>query len=167
MRYSIIFILSICVIATFFIKEGIDFNSDMELVVQDMKNEAVDQQTKIRRILQGGETKTKVSFNYDPDALTATWYDYGLIDEDNGLDVGIPWYSKLNATAASRDYPKETCLLVHRVGTNKYVTVRINDYGPTLYTGHSLDLSSYAFEKLADLELGVIEITINEVGCGK
>ena len=82
--------------------------------------------------------------------LSATWYDYSL--------SGAPGYSLTHLTAASRDYPKGTYLQVWT--DNKIVVVRINDYGPEEWTGRKIDLSSYAFSKLASLSRGVIRVRI-------
>jgi len=112
----------------------------------------------------------------------ASWYDYKL--------EGYPNYSKENYTAASRDYPRGMKLLVCRIdkeatindirevvarekedkiflnqpdnstNINKCVKVRVNDYGPEEWTGNIIDLSSAAFNQLASLSKGIIEVEI-------
>jgi len=82
----------------------------------------------------------------------ASWYDYEL----NGHDT----YSKRFATCASRDYPKGTTLTIINIKNNKQVTCKVNDY--IEHVGRNVDLSSYAFKKIADLKEGVIPIKIME-----
>ena len=88
----------------------------------------------------------------------ASWYDYGL--------PGEPEYSKTHATAATwiTDYQRGDCLLVERIDTDKGggVIVRVNDWGPAKY-GMAIDLSSYAFQKLAPLSLGIVEVSIEKL----
>jgi len=72
---------------------------------------------------------------------TATWY-------------ATPWGG---LTAASRDYPRGTRLRVCHGA--RCVGVVVNDYGPEVWTGHALDLSSDAFAALAPLGAGVIDVT--------
>lgn len=71
----------------------------------------------------------------------ATWYRWG-----NGLNT------------ASRDFPRGTKLRVTAVNSGRTVDVVVNDYGPAEYTGVALDLNSVAFEQLAPLGAGKIEI---------
>lgn len=71
----------------------------------------------------------------------ATWYRHG-----DGL------------TTASRDFPIGTKLRVVAVNSGKTVDVVVNDYGPQASTGNSLDLNAIAFEKIAPLGAGKIQI---------
>lgn len=82
----------------------------------------------------------------------ASWYDYSL--------PGVPGYSRTHATAASRDWPRGTCLEV--CASSVCVMVRVNDYGPrsAIFPGRGIDLSSYAFKQLAPLSKGVIAVTV-------
>lgn len=95
----------------------------------------------------------------------ASWYDYSL--------KGYPNYSKDHYTAASRDYLKGTMLRVCRIEINvtelesgswqswPCVDVRVNDYvkEPNVI----IDLSSAAFQKLAPLSRGIIDVEIIEL----
>lgn len=78
----------------------------------------------------------------------ASWYDYGLPD--------FPMYSTYTDTAASREYPKGTWLLVSY--QNENVVVRVNDYveNPDVI----IDLSSHAFQQLTPLHIGVIPVEV-------
>ena len=79
---------------------------------------------------------------------SASWYNYSLPD--------APQYSLTHLTAASRDYPKGTYVQVWT--DNKIVVVRINDWveNPNV----AIDLSSFAFQQLAPLYVGVIRVKI-------
>jgi rare lipoprotein A (peptidoglycan hydrolase) len=121
-----------------------------------------------------GDTKEVVDTQIDPCAVVAcpasavistipmiaSWYDYDL--------KGYPDYSKTNATAASRDYPRGTFLLVCRADTgyaDDCITVRVNDYGPdaSVHPDRGLDLSSYAFQQIAPLSSGLASVTVRAV----
>ena len=80
----------------------------------------------------------------------ASWYNYDL--------PHLPDYSKKYRTCASRDYPRETILIV--VSGERFTTVRVNDYGPAASTGRVIDLSSQAFKDLAPLSKGLIEVKV-------
>ena len=75
----------------------------------------------------------------------ASWYDYEL--------NGVVW-SADHRTAASRVYPRYSMVRVTNLDNNKSVDVYINDYGPEAWTGRDIDLSSYAFNLIADRGLG-------------
>lgn len=84
----------------------------------------------------------------------ASWYDYSI--------NGQVW-SKDHRTVASREFPRGTMLEVCHAG--KCVEVLVNDYGPAaaVHPDRALDLSSYAFQQLAPLARGVIEVTYREI----
>lgn len=90
----------------------------------------------------------------------ASWYDYTLND--------IPW-SNDHKTAASREFERGTLVEVRNVVTMATVTVLINDYGPdeSVHPDRELDLSSYAFSQIADLENGLVEVEYREIGKGE
>lgn len=71
----------------------------------------------------------------------ATWYKYG-----DGL------------TTASRDFPIGSRIRVVAVKSGKSVDVTVNDYGPQAWTGIALDLNYKAFETIAPLGAGKIQI---------
>lgn len=85
----------------------------------------------------------------------ASWYNYSL--------DGAPNYSRENATAASRDYPRGSRLKVTNVSTGASVIVRVNDYGPEAWTGRAIDLSSYAFSQIAPLGMGLADVRVEQV----
>lgn len=79
-----------------------------------------------------------------------SYYDYHLPGAKN--------YSLGHLTAASRDFPRGSCLRVENVETGASVYVRVNDYVQN--HGVILDLSSYAFQQLAPLKMGLIKARI-------
>lgn len=100
-----------------------------------------------------------ISTTTEKDYETASWYDYDLPDHKD--------YSKLNYTAASRDYSKGTKLIVCARPVSaelKCVQVRVNDYGPdaTVHPDRAIDLSSAAFKELAPLSQGLVDVQIFE-----
>lgn len=76
---------------------------------------------------------------------TTSWYAAGLVAPED-------------LTAASRDHKRGTHLRVSRAGRS--VVVRVNDYGPAVWTGRCLDLSRGAFRALADPRLGLIDVHV-------
>lgn len=84
----------------------------------------------------------------------ATWYNYSLGGEE---------WSKSHATAASRDFKRGSRLKVTNLATGEAVEVVVNDFGPKVWTGKIIDLSSYAFIKLAPLSLGVIDVMVEPI----
>lgn len=67
-------------------------------------------------------------------------------------------YSHFSNTAAHRTLPFGTRVQVTNVANNKSVVVKINDRGPFV-DGRVIDLSRSAFSEIADLDLGIIEVT--------
>lgn len=70
-------------------------------------------------------------------------------------------YNENKLTAASNVYPIGTRLKITNVENNKSVIVKINDKGS--FRKVSIDLSKKAFERIAELEKGIINITIKKV----
>jgi len=74
------------------------------------------------------------------------------------------WYAyKECDCAASPDYAKGTYLVVSRTeDPTKAVTVRVNDYGPdrSVHPDRIIDLDRIAFQKLASLGAGVINVQV-------
>ena len=91
---------------------------------------------------------------------TASWYDYDLRTEDQKCRVD-DCYSMFNPTCASRDYPRGTLLKVTRLNGYNSVECRVNDYVEN--EDVIIDLSSYAFGRLAPLDYGLIEVSIEEI----
>jgi|GEM_PF-3375512 len=76
------------------------------------------------------------------------------------------WYRyKGCLCAASPDYPKGTKLRVRRVGSTKEVIVTVNDFGPNRkrFPNRAIDLDAVAFQKLAKLRDGLIQVEVELV----
>lgn len=70
-------------------------------------------------------------------------------------------YNENKLTAASNVYPIGTRLKITNVENNKSVIVKINDKGS--FRKVSIDLSKKAFERIAELEKGIINIKIKKI----
>lgn len=88
----------------------------------------------------------------------ASWYDPSLTSPE--------LFKKRGVTCAMRrtDYGKyyQVCNLAN----NKCVFVRHNDFGPALgmyRKGRIIDLSKSAFRLIADLDLGLVEVSVTPV----
>ncbi len=74
------------------------------------------------------------------------------------------WYAYTGKmAAASITFPKGTWLRVTAMNSGKQIFVVVNDYGPMASTGKILDLDKVAFQKLAPLGAGVIEVKVEEI----
>lgn len=70
-------------------------------------------------------------------------------------------YNENKLTAASNIYPIGTRLKITNIENNKSVIVKINDKGS--FSKVTLDLSKKAFERIAELDKGIINITIKKI----
>ena len=70
-------------------------------------------------------------------------------------------YNENKLTAASNVYPIGTRLKITNIENNKSVIVRINDKGS--FRKVTLDLSKKAFERIAELEKGIINVKIKKI----
>jgi len=84
--------------------------------------------------------------------LVASWY--GEPYRGRPTASGEP-YDPSAMTCAHRELPFGTRLLVFT--PDKHVIVTVNDRGPFI-AGRELDLSSYAFEQLADPDQGLVHV---------
>lgn len=74
------------------------------------------------------------------------------------------WYKYKNCNcAASRDYAKGTILKVTHLGSAKFINVKVNDYGPELWTGRIIDLDATVFKQFGSLRWGVTDVKIELV----
>lgn len=95
----------------------------------------------------------------------ASWYDYELDENGKGhpcFIVRMNCYTQTVSVAAMRDVPRGTLVLVERIDTGKKIVVKVTDYGPehAKFPHRVIDLSSYAFRQLADLNEGTIEVIV-------
>jgi uncharacterized protein YabE (DUF348 family) len=66
-------------------------------------------------------------------------------------------------SCASRMFPRGTWLRVTNRANKKQVIVQVTDYGPMRGTGKMIDLDKTAFQKIASLGVGVIEVKVEEI----
>lgn len=95
-----------------------------------------------------------------PKALTASFY--GERERGRKMANGEP-FDPTKFTCASWDYPLGTMLRVSANG--KTVAVVVTDRGPNrrLLKTRQIDLSRAAFEALAPLKLGLIQVTVEKL----
>ncbi len=96
--------------------------------------------------------------------LTAGWY--GDDQYRDKLTASGESFREGSFCAASWDYPFGTYLKVTNKDTGYYVIVRVNDRGPSkklVAKGRILDLSKAAFAQLADVNKGIIPVTIEKI----
>lgn len=83
-----------------------------------------------------------------------------VLKESSHSQTGIAsWYSQPGLMAAHRSLPFGTIVKVTNLGNGKTVTVTIRDRGP-FTGGRIIDLSDVAFEQIAPLGSGVINVKI-------
>lgn len=87
-----------------------------------------------------------------------------VFDNPRILAIGkASWYRyKSGNFAASPDFPKGSIIRVYNTENNKFVDVKINDYGPerNLHPDRVVDLEKNAFAKIASLKKGTAQIKI-------
>lgn len=66
-------------------------------------------------------------------------------------------------TCASRIFPRGTWLRVTNNENGKQVIVEVRDFGPELSTGRRIDLEAVAFEKIAPLGKGLVNVKVEEI----
>ena len=93
----------------------------------------------------------------------ASWYDYKLVGH-----LGVVCYKQIeecytetHRVAASRDYPRGTLVGVCLIDNSKCVEVLITDY--IEHPDRDIDLSSYAFSQLGNLQLGILDVSIRKL----
>jgi hypothetical protein len=74
------------------------------------------------------------------------------------------WYRYKDCNcAASRDYAKGTELKITHLSTGKIEVIKVNDYGPELWTRRIIDLDATVFEKLITLGAGITNVRVELV----
>ena len=97
-----------------------------------------------------------------PDYCVASWYGGGEALNTHTASGDV--FDPEGLTVAAWDYPFGTVLTVWRDGVS--VDVTVNDRGPHGRLGRCLDLSRAAFDVLASLDEGLVEViyVVNEEG---
>ena len=75
-------------------------------------------------------------------------------------------YNMYNLTAASKTLPFGTIVKVKNLANGKSVKIKINDRGPYV-KGRIIDLSRAAFEKIAPLGAGVLNVEVTILDTSK
>jgi rare lipoprotein A len=113
-------------------------------------------------LFSGCQDDTPVKGFYPAKGL-ATWYIPHLTASGDKLHG-----NELTCAMRKREFGKY--YLVCNLDNNKCVEVRHNDFGPShalFRRGRIIDLSRYAFSKIANLKKGVTRVRIGEVYSGK
>lgn len=93
-------------------------------------------------------------------AATASWYG-GKFHGRTTASGEV--FNKWAMTTASNSHKMGTKLKVTNKANGKSVIVKVNDTGGFKKYGRTLDLSRGAFAKIADINKGLIEVTIKKV----
>lgn len=72
-------------------------------------------------------------------------------------------FDDTQATCASRDFPFGTYVKIVNIHNGKSVICRVNDHGPRRSLNRVIDLTKSSFQKIADPDLGLIEVTVTPV----
>jgi len=95
-------------------------------------------------------------------ACTSSWYGQ---EHAGRTTASGAVFDPAAMTAAHLTLPFGTRVEVRRLdGTGRPVVVTITDRGPAAWTGRCLDLSAGAFERLAPLSVGVVDVEWEVVG---
>lgn len=109
-----------------------------------------------------------LSFTMPAQALTASWYTYESAKRsgDTGIMANGERMKNEALTCASWDYPFKTRLKVTNLKNGKSVIVTVKDKGPNkrlVKRGRVIDLSKKAFESIANLKEGIINIKLEVI----
>lgn len=89
----------------------------------------------------------------------ASWYsqnDPGILLTTANMEI----FNDSQLTCAMWDMPFNTILKVTNLENGKSVVVRVNDRGPAKRLNRAIDLTKTAFSKIADLEKGLAEVSV-------
>jgi len=89
----------------------------------------------------------------------ASWYskdDPGILETTANMEQ----FDDDQLTCAIWDLPFNTKLKVTNLENGKYVIVRVNDRGPAKRLNRTIDLTRQAFSQIADLDKGLIEVSV-------
>ena len=89
----------------------------------------------------------------------ASWYsqnDPGILLTTANMEI----FNDSQLTCAMWDMPFNTVLKVTNLENGKSVIVRVNDRGPAKRLNRAIDLTKTAFSKIADLEKGLAEVSV-------
>ncbi len=98
--------------------------------------------------------------------LKASWYSIASLKKEGtwktskGVMANGKIFSDTDYTCASRLYPLGTYLYVTNTGNNKTIKVKVTDRIGKRFAKKRIDLSKSAFNKIANLEQGIIPIKV-------
>jgi rare lipoprotein A (peptidoglycan hydrolase) len=101
--------------------------------------------------------------------LTASWYSIqslkneGTYKQSKGIMANGEQFKDEGHTAASWDYPLNSYVRVTDKATGKSIIVKITDRTARRFKGKRIDLSSGAFQRLASLQEGLIEVKVEQI----
>jgi rare lipoprotein A len=102
----------------------------------------------------------KTTWEYGEETGKASFY---TVKSSSNLTASGERYNEEEMTCANMDYPFGTILKVTNIENSKFVLVKVNDRGNFKKYGRIIDLSKGAFAKIADLKLGVINVTVQKI----
>lgn len=101
--------------------------------------------------------------------LTASWYSLESLKKEgtyaysHGRMANGETFLEDELTCACRLYPLGTRLKITSIKTGKSVYVWVTDRIGKRFATSRIDLSKYAFSRIADLKQGIIKIKVEEV----
>jgi rare lipoprotein A len=102
----------------------------------------------------------KTSWEYAEETGKASYY---TVESSSNLTASGERFDEDGMTCASNDYPFNTWLKITNIENGKSIICRVNDRGGFKKYGRIIDLSKGAFAKIADLKLGVINVTVQKI----
>jgi len=90
----------------------------------------------------------------------ASWYGDG--EKLNKHTASGEIFNPKELTCASWDYDFNTLLKVTNITNGKSIVVRVNDRGPNKRLGRTVDLTKFAFSKIADIREGLIFVKVEK-----
>ena len=102
----------------------------------------------------------KTSWEYAEETGKASFY---TVKSSSNLTASGERFDEEEMTCASNDYPFGTILKITNIENSKSIICRVNDRGGFKKYKRIIDLSKGAFAKIADLKLGVINVTVQKI----
>lgn len=101
-----------------------------------------------------------------PQQGVASWYSQ-TDPHINKLTANGEVFDETAATCASWDFPFGTYVQVTNIQNGRSVICRVNDRGPDKSLNRILDLTKSSFEKIADPEVGLVQVKVVPVPLSK
>jgi resuscitation-promoting factor RpfB len=127
--------------------------------VREQDGEVVAKQEISRRVVREPENRVVREGTYQPPASSSSSSSSSSAGSGNTESGVATWYERDGMVAAHKTLPFGTEVRVTNLGNGRSVTVVINDRGPYA-EGRIIDLGDDAFEQLAPLSWGTINVRI-------